>query len=237
MKFWIPILLSIFLFSSCKEENKEATLRVNFKLAYDGQEMNLFDEVVDENGDKVKFETLKIYFSDFELNGENKSTFPDVALLDFSSSDKRHVDFTVAPGNISSIQFGIGLTPDLNATDPVVPPATDPLSANQAMYWAWASKYIFYKIEGRADTGSGQFDHFFLYHIGTDDLFRHTRDMSVDIDMKGDDFQTLDIWIDMAQVFNANGVSIRNEPASHTLDHYEIAEKLADKFPDAFIVD
>lgn len=239
MKRLIPILALFLVFTACEEpEPENPVLRINFKLAYNGQEMNLYDEVTDSNGDVLKFETLKIYASDFEMDGKNDLGFPDVQLINFNSSDDRFVELELEPGTYSKLDFGIGLTPDLNATDPVAVPDTDPLSATQAMYWTWASKYIFYKIEGRADTGNGSFDHFFLYHVGTDDLFRHTQELDINLNLDNGDFRTVDVWIDLANVFEGDGaISIRDEPASHTLDHYDIAEKMADKFVDAFVVE
>ena len=240
MKRFIPILSLLLIFTACEESQTEnPILRVNFKLAYNGQEINLYDEVTDSNGDVLKFETLKIYVSDFKVDGENNLDFPDVALLDFNSPDDRFVELELDPGTYSKLDFGIGVTPDLNATDPSAVPDSDPLSANQAMYWTWASKYIFYKIEGRADTGTGSFDHFFLYHVGTDELFRHTDELDINLNMENGDFRTIDVWVDLANVFeNGEGaISIRDEFATHTLDHYDIAEKLADKFVDAFVVE
>jgi hypothetical protein len=240
MKIFITILSFLFLFTACEEAQPEKpVLRVNFKLAYNGQEINLYDEVTDHNGDVLKFETLKVYVSDFEIDGNKDLEFPDVALIDFNSPDDRFVELKLEPGAYTKLDLGIGVTPDLNATDPSSVPDTDPLSANQAMYWTWASKYIFYKIEGRADTGTGSFDHFFLYHVGTDDLFRHTEELNINLNLENGDFRTVDVWVDLANVFEHgdDAVSIRDEFATHTLDHYDLAEKLADKFVDAFVLE
>jgi hypothetical protein len=239
MKILIPILSLMLIFTACEEaQTEDPILRVNFRLAYGGEEVNLYEDVTDGNGDVLKFETLKLYASDFEIDGKNDLGFPDVALIDFNSPDERFIEFELEPGTYSKLDFGLGVTPDLNATDPSAVPDSDPLSATQNMYWTWASKYIFYKIEGRADTGSGSFDHFFLYHIGTDELFRHTEELDINLNLENGDFRTIDVWVDLANVFEGEGaVSIRDEPATHTLDHYELAEKMADKFIDAIVVE
>ena len=76
----------------------------------------------------------------------------------------------IPDGIYSGLRMGIGLAPDLNATQPGDYSAGHALTSN---YWSWARGYVFAKIEGNADMdGDGEFSAKLTYHIGKDDLYQ-----------------------------------------------------------------
>ncbi|MDX1409945.1 MAG: MbnP family protein, partial [Saprospiraceae bacterium] len=82
--------------------------------------------------------------------------------------------FTGIPsGTYQSVQFALGVDPDLNATVPADYSSDHPLS-DAGRYWhAWNS-FIFSKTEGNLDTladGTDNPDLGFAYHTGTDAFY------------------------------------------------------------------
>ena len=150
-------ILSSTLFVACDDDDQgPATLDVVFKARYGDDPLVMLDQVYTyPDGTPIKFQLVNYYVSDLTLAApqENREAMVSevelVSYADFydSSTADGGVRFRyqdVAPGNYDQVQFGIGLTPELNGTQPSNYQAGHPLTEN---FWSWARGYVFAKIE------------------------------------------------------------------------------------------
>ncbi|WP_411824558.1 MbnP family copper-binding protein [Leptospira sp. 'Mane'] len=109
---------------------------------------------------------------DFTLTADNKWQTSKVALLDFedktgdctgTTETNTSIKGTAPSGNYVGIQFKVGIPFDLNHLNSTT--ADAPLN-NSAMFWAWASGYIFMKFDWLAKEGAGSSNSFHLGSVG-----------------------------------------------------------------------
>lgn len=185
-KILLPFLaLALLLVAGCgndsNNDDNSAKLDVTFRADYAGQPLVMFDETYSyPDNMSLKLQLFQYYISDLALVRANGEIVPlseielikfgdDLTLQDAQNGYK--LTFNDIPtGEYSTLRFGLGVNPDLNATQPGNYSPTHPLSDN---YWSWALGYVFVKIEGNADTnGDGQFAEKLTYHVGADPLYR-----------------------------------------------------------------
>ena len=242
MKKLLILLVIPFLFASCDEgvdpENtNEGTVDINFKAFYDTDNLVLGDfyDYPDGNGSKINFTTLTFYISDINLADEVRIS--DAVIFDFS---KNHSSSATAPdgetnsieavtiGDYDGIEFGLGLNAALNATNPADYKSSEALSQT-SMYWDWRGSYIFVMIEGNLDTdGDGAGDIPFVYHMGSDALFRDAS-FSTPITVEKNETTTLNFEINTKDIFvTSNGAfDIESEQISHSgVDDEEVAQEI-----------
>ena len=130
--------------------------------------------------------------------------------------------------------MGIGVIDTLNATAPTDYPSSHPLSKT-SHYWTPWSSYIHSKLEGNIDTLGNGFDLSFLYHTGTDELYR-TIDMSVDININDKKNEIVEIDIDHLALLKdsqGNVFNIKAKPKNHKPDDIGIIGQIMDNFSEA----
>jgi hypothetical protein len=245
--FSSAIMLSlIFIASSCKEDEPapmptEGTLSMSIEL-FNGTTPMEWDETVSIAGiNEYRMEFFKFYLSNLyavSTSGE-KTMLSEVLLADASVSDGMTFNFQLKNGSYDKLEIGVGLDSLLNASDPVQFSNEHPLSAAQAMYWSWAAKYRFTRIDGRGnENGSiGSNDDLLLaYHPGADEFYR-TIELVNPFTISGDQTTTFSIKLDVAAFYNGPGgvINIPTEPQTHTEpSDYHIAVKFTDNFVAAF---
>jgi hypothetical protein len=185
----VILLLAIAAFPACqdKEEPKTGSLELVFKGTFGAEPLYMFDRTYDYLDDsKIKWQMFQFFLSDLELiSGENGleshllSPVESVSFSDIQSESEALEGYKltfndIEVGSYSGFQFGLGVSPELNATQPSDYDVSEPLAAVSS-YWEAASSYIFSKMEGNADLdGDGQFgedDEKITYHLGADALF------------------------------------------------------------------
>lgn len=232
--------LSLLVLAGCKQDPPEAdvpgTLSTEFLLKFKGEPLQLQDEVVGDDGYRLKFETVKFYVSNPESHGENLVGEWTPYLVDFEKSEPQVWSIPLMPGTYSGLSFGLGLDATTNSTDPSSVTVDDPLSSLQNMYWTWASKYIFWKVEGRADTGSGNFDQLFLFHIGMDAYYERTDVLASAYTITSEQTTDHQVSLDLHELFYAAGnpIDLKTESETQTMDNMPLAEKINSNFRVAF---
>lgn len=94
------------------------------------------------------------------------------------------------------------------------------------MYWAWATGYIFFKLEGTVDADSdGTVDDTFEYHIGLDQFLRQVSGMQHK-DVEAGKELTVDVKIDYAKFFK--GLDLTLELSAHGNDDPTLSKRIAD---------
>lgn len=230
--FLLLSLLVIFTLSSCQDEPEAgpADIQVTFKGLYDGQPLVMMDEdYTYEDGMDIKLQLFQFYISDLELISREKGANSSEELIDielvsfgemFNQTDARQgVQFNlsnVAPGTYDGIRFGIGVSSDLNQTQPGDYTPPHPLDGH---YWSWATGYVFTKVEGIADTdGDGVFEEKLTFHIGKDENYRTiTFDQAIEVRDNG----TINFTVDLRRVLvdtQGDFLDFRQTSQDHTND-------------------
>jgi len=238
-KLGAVILFTALSMVACKEDpipQSNGTLDIEFVLDFNETPYALQEEVTGDDGVRFKFETVKFYVSNPELHSENQVANWQPTLIDFENSEPQIWSVPAVAQTYSGISFGIGLDPTTNATDPSSVEVSNPLSSLQNMYWTWASKYIFWKVEGRADTGSGNYDMLFLFHIGMDSFYQRSDELMRSIQVPSGESATLRVHLDLHDVFYAEGnaLDLRTENETQTMDNMILAQKVNQNFQKAF---
>jgi hypothetical protein len=218
-----PLLTSfatLFLLISCGPQEKEIT--VEFQLIQDGipyEKSTLFNK-----GDTaIALDLFHFYISELYLGDQILS---EVLFVD--PNDSLYSNYTLpVDKSHDQLSFGLGVPSQLNNMDPTVFETSHPLSSSFAMYWTWASKYRFLKVEGRfndsGDLSNAGSNNSIIWHTGTDDLYRMA---SFNEQIKPGDHVV--IALDLDQIFGA--VSLENNGFTHTtISTYATAELVTDQ--------
>ena len=244
LSFLLVAFSIILAFSSCEDEVKTTDVVLNFKSTFGQEPLLMFESAYDyEENMQLKFQLFHFYISDVALiKGGNVEKLIDVDLVSFKDVQSEEAAEEgvsiripdVPIGNYDGIQLLIGLTPELNATQPGDYEAGHPLSDN---YWSWALGYIFFKIEGNGDLdGDGQFEEKLTFHIGGNELARPKSFNQKLVLEQGVDTE-LSFAVDLDKVIRNQGtfLDFRSTPQDHTND-MDLARYLSDNLGEAFIM-
>lgn len=233
MRYFLSILLlTSVLFMGCRDENTDTdgTLSLNFKATYAGAPLVMFDQVYAyPDGSSLKFQLFNYFVSDITLvkEGQNPddghvvSEVERVDYANFFTTDKATEGVTITYDNVpegvyKQIRMGLGVSPDLNATQPGNYSAGHPLTDN---YWSWALGYVFAKIEASADIdGDGAFTDKLTYHIGADELYTIVT-LDKPIVITKDAPATVAFEVDVEKVLQKDGTYLDITQLSNTQDH------------------
>jgi hypothetical protein len=104
------------------------------------------------------------------VDAEGKPLPYGVQLVDMEEPSP-HFRIAASDGIYSRLRFGVGVPPGCNA-----PSNSDhvyPLNPDSEMYWGWAARFMFIRIEGSSRATPTQEFAPFLYHVGFDAAFAH----------------------------------------------------------------
>ena len=239
------VFLGISLFTSCKKDEQivepdpeatTGTVEIRFNPTVNGTSFLMNQEFTGPNNLKMRYETFKFYLSQIQLsNGSSILGTKDVALIDFSLSDNSFT-FEANEGVINQINFGVGLTKELNGTNnpnftPSIYPIDHPLSIYKGMYWTWASGYIFSMLDGRIDTSATQNqnpDYSFFYHSGLDTLYSSYSIAGFNAAVVKGQKTIIDLKIELNDVFRSDTdtINMREDYFTHTTDNLDLAKKV-----------
>jgi len=176
------LIILLWVSFSCNNDDTtplQQDLDLQVKALYGDEPLILYQEYAYEEGMKVLFQLYQFYLSDIELVRADGSTevISEIELVRFEDTQneataREGVRVTledVPAGDYVKLKMGVGVSPRLMQTSPGQYPPGHPLADN---YWSAAKGYIHSKIEGRADTLSGDgFDTGITFHGGSDDLY------------------------------------------------------------------
>lgn len=239
---WVLILALMLGFYACGDDDDDCgcannNLSINVNATIDGDKnVVLGDWYLNTHGDSVKFSTLKMYISKIEFVKDNFDIVDvtDALLYDFENPNPQ--EFLIDAGTYQEVRFGIGVAPEFNNLDPATFPSEHPLSAENNMYWGWASMYKFFVTEGQFSTcfiEGTQNPKSFAYHSGTDTLYREVQLPKI-FSVADNQITPLELNIDLDQVFQ--NVDMCDENSSHTLGDaaFQIVFKITQNLKNAF---
>lgn len=223
---------------TCSYDNK-GFVKINFKARFNNAD--LLENTTHTNVTNValNFSLLKTYLSSVKVRNTagTYTTLSDVVLVDFfDNADLTHV-FALPEGSYTHTSFITGLTPSQNATDPSSLGSENPLSVYSNMYWNWATRYIFYKIEGTYDSNNDPsvLESAFIYHIGSDALADSIA-LSKTFSVLKKDTTEVSIYLNMDQFFYrpTDTLDVIVDHTTQTVDNMNLAKRVAKLFPNAF---
>lgn len=245
-KVLLPVLgfLMLIGFNSCESETKTTDVNLHFKAFFDGAPLRMYEADYDYmEGMRMRFQLFQFYVSDVALLKADGTehlldvelvTFKDVQTVEQADEGVSFLIENIPIGDYQGIRMVIGLTPELNATQPSNYVAGHPLSDH---YWSWALGYVFTKIEGNADlNGDGNFDEKLTYHIGHNDLARE-KTFSGNITLEQGRAADVYFEVDALDVIRNqnNFIDFRTTPQDHTND-MDLARFISDNLFNALIM-
>lgn len=216
---------------SCTYDAATQSLKLMMHGKWGSSDFALDETITTDDGRSLKFSKASIYLSNFALESDHGGTpveFTDdyflfqgaMTTFDLGEVDAEH---------FHGISFGVGIDSVTNHGDPSLYPAENVLSSSNpnVQFWSWNSGYIFLKMEGMVDTSAtmnGTMDFPFEFHIGTDNLYR-TVELTEHFTVEADQDYTLHLNIDYKQILD--GLDLRTENISHTMDNIPVAMQIA----------
>lgn len=232
MKNYLLAILSIAVLtiSACTEETGEGTLTLKYEAQINDQAL-AFNTDYDLNGETVHFELIQFYVSDVHIHdadGANMIEVKDVAFIDLSDESTTSFSKVLEAGSYKNPMYTVGLSEDLNASDPSTFESGHPLSLGNSMYWMMSNAYIYFKIEGfRTVAGV---DEPFVYHVGHAVLGLGKMGNKA-FTINDGNTTTIVNTLDLNSLF-AN-IDFDTESETHTMNNMPLANKMMSNFTDA----
>ena len=159
IKFFF-LLWGITFQSFCIGQKKQLSIPVIFEVVATNEKDILNKELLNDFDEKYTITKLKYYVSNLHfVTGETKNIKKSVHLIDAS---KKNIFSVVLPSKkITGISFLLGVDSLLNCSG-AQSGALDPLND---MFWTWNNGYIFFKIDGNAETSTADLNRI-EHHIG-----------------------------------------------------------------------
>lgn len=199
-------------------------VKLTVRPVWNGAPFNKTNVYLSAGDERILVQQVKFYLSRLTLVSEaGMRELSDAELLDITNGAQSRV-FSTDTGAVDSLRFGLGLPPDLNATDITTIPPNDPLGNNGGMYWTWASMYRFLIFDGRFDTdpsGSGTPPFPFSIHTGRDTCFRSTA-LPLELTVTSADTAFIDLKVDLARFFTDGSAILKMSEGSQS--HGEVEE-------------
>ncbi|MFM7769017.1 MAG: MbnP family protein [Bacteroidota bacterium] len=245
-KFMLAACVIFFAFSCRNKEESETCGKVTVKFipVWNGEVVTIDSIYTNSLNQRLRFENITSYFSNIYLgNGLDSVLFSSVELLQLLGGEAA-VSKNIKPGSYSKISFGIGVPPELNKNvDPSVYPNSSPLSVqgSNGMFWYWNTGYIFFKLDGRADTtgvAGAPLLQPFAYHCGDDPLFRKKAFSFATIQSEDFTNHEISVYVDMQLLMEGSNdpLDMRTDYITHTTGNFTLAERVTNHFSNAFTI-
>lgn len=244
LKNWVLYCVLLVFVSSCKEDKVDVPvtlidrLKITMQPTFGPNDLALDQTITTTEGYKVQFTDIKCYFSSVK-NGT--SELCQAALYDYRQTGNLVFDTPGKPNDYTSLNLFLGVDTALNHDDPSAFPNESPLNIAIAndMHWDWNPGYIFLKIEAKVDTlvdGFDNFNHFVVFHIGTDPMIQSLSFSSINWISIGSGLHVLPLKVDLEK-FLQNGtqtIDLKTEFSSHSAAGQEaLSLKVIQNFKDA----
>lgn len=149
----------------------------------------------------------------------------------------------VPTGDYQGLKFNVGIDSVKNHEDPTVYPAGNPLAIQSpGMHWNWNSGYIFIMVEGTCDTtiantdmlSLGQYSKGMFLHIGMDKNYKEVDLSTSSFSVSATAEASINIKADLDTFFN--GIDLKTDNQTHTMDNMPLAMKAVANIPNMFTV-
>lgn len=146
-------------------QNKTEQVYIVIQPKFYSSTLELHKDYYSTQNDTIRFETLKFYLSDIQINYTNESFYKELNschLIDLENLETKSFPISIQKKlEIKSITFQIGI----DSLASVSGAMEGDLDATKGMYWAWQSGFINMKIEGNSPSCKTRKNKF-QFHIG-----------------------------------------------------------------------
>jgi hypothetical protein len=217
---FILLVALVSFAASCDNNNTEdkTSLDLNFKATFGNDPLVLYQDYAAPNGHNFEMRIFNFFISDVKLikNDDTEVLITESDYVNFNAVTDQaaaeagiSLSFNDIPvGEYKAIEFGIGVSPELNAKDPADFSTANALG-NAGNYWTAWNSYIFSRTEGEIDTlpsaAGGEIQ--FLYHSGVDGMYQ-SRSFTKSISLAADQANTISFSIDSREFFYKSGAEI-----------------------------
>jgi hypothetical protein len=229
------LLLSVgFSFYSCKKDTVETPpdivvkdqLSIQVFPVFGNQTLFLDSTYLTDEGYEIQFTDVKFFGGNWKNGSE---TLFESALFDYRNDGNKFVSVNKKPDAFGALQGLLGVDASLNHLDPTAFANENPLNIANAgdMHWSWNPGYIFIKVEARIDTiqdGIPLFDHYAVYHVGTDEFIQNLDFSVVNWTLIGEKSYRSNMKLDLHQFLSNAGqpINVKNEFITHTAAGQEV---------------
>jgi hypothetical protein len=240
------IILYAFLASlpllACKKEQEDqpveqaAQLELRLLPMFESDTLELDSTVILSSGDRIQVTDIKCYFYGLGNNGKRLN---EAALFDYRGRGFNVLQTVGNYQDFGSLTGILGVDTSVNHDDPAAFANNSPLNIANAgdMHWGWNPGYIFIKFEAKADTiadGNDLFNHYLVYHIGTDAYLSDLNFPAISWQMINAKLHRAQLRLQVATIFDnlVSPINIRTEYMSHSGSG---VEQLTEKFRSNFV--
>lgn len=241
MIFYFLALGLIPMLSGCDKDTK-GDLDLVFKARFGEEPLLMLEKYDYFNESKILFQRFNFYVANAVLtseDGEEVELFEIdyVNFDDFDTMEEADAGFTITTEGIpaeryTSLELGLGVPPELNATKESDYQDTHPLGKASHYWSAWGS-YIFTMINGKIDTNLDGLhdDAGILYHTGSDVVYR-TVTLPVDVTVAEESNGVITLDLDLSALLKdgADYIDPIANPDTHNIENLETATKVMDNF-------
>ncbi len=216
-----------------------AELTLNFLTKINGNDIQ-YNTTYNVGGTDIQAEFLAYYITDIKLvkNDDSEKRIDTVLLV--KADQPFSLETSIDAGDYKAIKFNVGIADSsVNHGDPVLYPSNHPLALqNPSMHWSWNSGYIFFKLDGLADTSANN------QHGVTEPLTFHLGGLSsVRTITVNETFSVVgthsnpgkyeaDVVLDVADVFT--GINLKTDRVTMTMNNPALATQACDNLQNAF---
>lgn len=243
MKKFVFFVFSAFVLFACDKNNNNQTTPdkyadISIQPVYNNSNLYLDSVYTSAEGYLFKITDIKCFVTGLNNNGD---TLIEAALFDYRETGTRLCQAKADYTKFSSLSGNIGVMSSLNHSDPSTYPNNSPLNISNAgpMHWGWNPGYIFFNIEGKADTiqdGTALLDHSFSFHIGTDTYLKNFNFTNLSWVKVNDNEYNLPLDFDFNTFFQSpgNAIDLKTEYLTHTAASQEaLTIKVTENFKNA----
>ncbi|MGB0917289.1 MAG: MbnP family protein [Flavobacteriales bacterium] len=223
---------------SCVYLAQNLNMHVHSKLGANDFAYNT--EATTDGGRKVKFTRIQMYVGGFTFNGNSGQTVVEDSEALIKPEVSMYELGYLPEGTFNSISFHAGVDSVSNHSDPATFQGASALSSNNPdhMHWGWDPGYIFYVLEGEADTTAGMNGDVnapFIFHVGMD---MHKVDLAfvkeVNSTGNGVTIHTEIDWLKLLDGTNMTGEV--DSRSTHTMNNPPLAALMVSNIDDAISI-
>jgi hypothetical protein len=247
MKQLFLVVFAALLFTQCDKEKKPTTgdVKINFTSSFD-QDPLVFNKVYEYLPQRfIQYTKFDMFLSSITLTGGPKgdTVLADISYLNFDpvSNDANSAKAglvmevkNVPVGDYTGMSLGVGVRPDINATNPTNYTSDNPLSQPE-LYWAGWKSYIFSRMEGKMDSvTTGLYATGMSYHTGLNDFYRVVN-LTSPIKVTGGTSNTIKININIRDIFKSDDtyLDIMKITEAHGPSDKKTIEKIVNNYSHA----
>lgn len=228
-------MLLMLLASACKDDPVTpdpipATFQLEFAMKWGSQDLVMDQSYLAPDGRYYSIQLLKYYVSRISLVKASSElvSVKEVALVDLEEAASKLISGSVDAGTYTGLRFSLGLDSAQNHSDPSDYAVDHPLSSTKDMYWTWATRYVFAKVEGKSDTTNGNGGNQFTYHCGADTLRQDLVFSGLNIVLGEGETEKHVLTLDMQAVIfgTSDTINVLVDPATHTQNNPGLASRV-----------